>query len=103
VERPDVLGGLYAARTRQDVSGHPPSGWYPDQRLSGQEALEGFTVGAAYASFAEGRRGRLQPGMDADFVALSVDPVDAAPAQLPAGRVLLTVVAGAEVYRAPTP
>ncbi|HZI15799.1 MAG TPA: amidohydrolase [Myxococcus sp.] len=103
VERPDVLGGLYAARTRQDVSGHPPSGWYPDQRLSGQEALEGFTVGAAYASFAEGRRGRLQPGMDADFVALSVDLVDAAPAQLPAGRVLLTVVAGAEVYRAPTP
>jgi hypothetical protein len=103
VERPDVLGGLYAARTRQDVSGHPSGGWYPDQRLSGQEALEGFTVGAAYASFSEGQRGRLQPGMDADFVALSVDPVDAAPSQLPAGRVLLTVVAGAEVYRAPTP
>jgi hypothetical protein len=103
VERPDVLGGLYAARTRQDVSGHPPGGWFPDQRLSGQEALEGFTVGAAYASFSEDRRGRLQPGMDADFVALSVDPVDADAAQLPAAQVRLTVVAGAEVYRAPTP
>ncbi|WP_163989450.1 amidohydrolase [Pyxidicoccus caerfyrddinensis] len=101
VEHPDVLGGLYAARTRQDVQGQPSAGWYADQRLSGQEALEGFTVGAAYASFAEGQRGRLKPGMDADFVALSVDPVDAPPAALPGAQVRLTVVAGAEVYRAP--
>ncbi|WP_171817779.1 amidohydrolase [Pyxidicoccus fallax] len=101
VERPDVLPGLYAARTRQDVQGQPAAGWYPDQRLSGQEALEGFTVGAAYAAFAEGQRGRLKPGMDADFVALSVDPVDAPTSELPGGKVLLTVVAGAEAYRAP--
>ena len=100
VERPDVLAGLYAARTRQDASGQPQAGWYPDQRLSGQEALEGFTVGAAYASFAEAQRGRLKPGMDADFVALSVDPVDAPVAELPGAQVLLTVVAGAEVHRA---
>lgn len=101
VERPDILGGLYAARTRQDAQGQPQAGWYADQRLSGQEALEGFTVGAAYASFSEDRRGRLQPGMDADFVALSVDPVDAPVAELPKGQVLLTVVDGKEVYRAP--
>ncbi len=101
VERPDMLAGLYAARTRQDAAGQPPGGWLPDQRLSGEEALEGFTVGAAYAAFAEKVRGRLQPGMDADFVALSVDPVDAQPADLLTGRVRLTVVAGAEVYRAP--
>jgi predicted amidohydrolase YtcJ len=101
VERPDVLGGLYAARTRQDASGAPPAGWYPEQRLSGQEALEGFTVGAAYAAFAEARRGRLKPGMDADFVALSVDPVDAPPSELPGATVRLTVVAGTEVFRAP--
>ncbi len=100
VERPDMLAGLYAARTRQDASGQPPGGWLPDQRLSGQEALEGFTVGSAYAAFAEASRGRLQPGLDADFVALSVDPVDAAPEALLTGEVLLTVVAGAEVYRA---
>jgi hypothetical protein len=99
VERPDMLAGLYAARTRQDASGQPPGGWLPEQRLSGQEALEGFTVGNAYASFAENERGRLQPGMDADFVVLSVDPVDAQPAELLTGRVRLTVVGGAEVYR----
>ncbi|QSQ11329.1 amidohydrolase [Myxococcus landrumensis] len=100
VERPDVLAGLYAARTRQDASGAPANGWYADQRLSAQEALEGFTVGAAYASFAESRRGRLQPGMDADFVVLSVDPVDAPVAQLPGAQVRLTVVGGDEVFRA---
>jgi predicted amidohydrolase YtcJ len=100
VERPDVLAGLYAARTRQDAAGAPPGGWHPDQRLSGEEALEGFTVGAAYASFAEGQRGRLKPGMDADFVALSVDPVDAPPADLLTGQVRLTVVAGHEVFEA---
>ncbi|NOK07671.1 amidohydrolase [Corallococcus exercitus] len=100
VERPDVLAGLYAARTRQDASGQPPGGWQPDQRLSGEEALEGFTVGAAWASFAEDQRGRLKPGQDADFVALSVDPVDAPPADLLTGQVRLTVVAGREVFRA---
>ncbi|MCP3168871.1 amidohydrolase [Myxococcus qinghaiensis] len=100
VEQPDVLAGLYAARTRQDARGAPENGWYADQRLSGEEALEGFTVGAAYASFAEARRGRLQPGMDADFVALSVDPVDAPVAELPGAQVRLTVVGGDEVYRA---
>ncbi len=100
VERPDVLAGLYAARTRQDPRGQPEGGWYGGQRLSGEEALEGFTVGAAYASFAEGRRGRLQPGMDADFVALSVDPVDAPASEVPGAQVRLTVVAGVEVFRA---
>jgi predicted amidohydrolase YtcJ len=102
VERPDMLAGLYAARTRQDEAGQPPGGWHPDQRLSGEEALEGFTTGNAYASFSESVRGRLQPGMDADFVALSVDPVDAQPTDLLTGQVRLTVVAGSEVYRAPS-
>jgi hypothetical protein len=101
VERPDPLLGLYAARTRQDAEGKPASGWYPAQRLSGEEALEGFTVGAAYAAFAENERGRLKPGMDADFVAFSVDPVEAPPAELLKAQVKLTVVAGAEVHKAP--
>lgn len=100
VERPDMLAGLYAARTRQDAAGQPPGGWFPDQRLSGEEALEGFTVGNAYASFAEDLRGRLKPGMDADFVALSVDPVDAQPADLLTAQVRLTVVGGDAVYNA---
>jgi hypothetical protein len=100
VERPDMLAGLYAARTRQDAAGQPPGGWFPDQRLTGEEALEGFTVGNAYASFAEDLRGRLQRGMDADFVALSADPVDAQASDLLTAQVRLTVVGGDAVYNA---
>jgi predicted amidohydrolase YtcJ len=100
IENPDVLAGLYAARTRQDAAGWPEGGWWPQERLTAEEALEGFTVGPAWASFAEARRGRLMPGMDADFVALSVDPVDGPAAALREAKVLATVVAGAEVFRA---
>jgi hypothetical protein len=101
VEAPNPLWGLYAARTRTDHAGQPAGGWFPSQRLSGQEALEGFTTGAAFASFAEHQRGRLAPGFDADFVVLPVDPVDDLPESLIHAPVLVTVVDGIDVYRAP--
>jgi predicted amidohydrolase YtcJ len=94
IERPEVIPGLYAARTRQDAKGWPEGGWYPEERLTGEQALEGFTTGAAWASHAEDRRGRLQAGLDADFVALSEDPVDGPPEKLRDARILLTVVGG---------
>lgn len=99
VEEPDPLAGLYAARFRMDAKGAPAGGWHPEQKVTGEEALAAFTTGSAYAEFAEGRRGVLKEGMDADFVVLSVDPVTAeAPALLQA-KVLATVVAGDAVYR----
>jgi hypothetical protein len=99
IENPDVLAGLYAARTRQDAEGKPEGGWHPRERLTGQEALEGFTVGPAWASFAEARRGRLAEGMDADFTVLSVDPVSDEARALVDATVVATVVAGREVHR----
>ena len=45
--------GIYAAITRQDPEGNPPRGWYPEQRLTLEEALRGYTVEAAYAEFEE--------------------------------------------------
>ncbi|WP_408888198.1 amidohydrolase [Myxococcus faecalis] len=99
IENPDVLAGLYAARTRQDATGRPEGGWRSEEALTGHEALEGFTLGPAWASFEEARRGRLAPGQDADFVALSVDPVEGAARGLVDARVLATVVAGVEVFR----
>ncbi|WP_375770399.1 amidohydrolase [Archangium gephyra] len=99
IENPDVLAGLYAARTRQDAAGKPEGGWQPQERLTGQEALEGFTVGPAWASFAEARRGRLVEGMDADFTVLSVDPVSDEAKALVDATVVATVVDGREVHR----
>jgi predicted amidohydrolase YtcJ len=100
VENPNPLLGIYAARTRQDVHGQPKGGWMPQERLDGEEALRAFTVGAAFASFAEERRGTLAVGRDADFSAFSVDPVDSPAEELPKARAVMTVVGGGVVYRA---
>jgi hypothetical protein len=67
VEGVSPLLGVYAAVTRQDAAGSPKGGWYPDQRLELDEALRLFTADAAYAEFAEARRGWLAPGMLADI------------------------------------
>ncbi|MCC6336585.1 MAG: amidohydrolase [Myxococcales bacterium] len=100
VEDPNPLWGLYAARTRQDHASQPSGGWLPEQKLSGEEALAGFTTGAAYASFSEGRRGMLKTGFDADFVVLPLDPIADPPDQLLNAKVQVTVVDGVDVYRA---
>lgn len=76
VETYEPLRGLYAAVTRQDRDGKPDGGWLPKEKLSPREALELFTEGPAYASFAEGRRGKLLPGMDADFTVLEENPLE---------------------------
>lgn len=100
IESPDVLRGLYAARTRRDEAGLPREGFRPEERLTAEEALEGYTAGAAFASFAEEVRGTLRPGMQADFVMLSGDPVAAPAEALLKMRVLGTVVDGRLIYDA---
>lgn len=77
----EPLRGIYAAVARRRPDGTPgPEGWYPDLRLTMEEALRGFTVGPAYAAGMEHRLGRLAPGFLADLVVLDRDlmtiPVD---------------------------
>ncbi|MBI2758733.1 MAG: amidohydrolase [Chloroflexi bacterium] len=75
VESPNPFWGLHAAVTRRRGDGSlSKEGWRPEQRLSVQEALDGFTVGAAYAAYAENRLGRLAPGYLADLIVLDDDP-----------------------------
>ncbi|WP_295361686.1 amidohydrolase [Arenimonas sp.] len=100
VESVDPRLGLYSSVTRQDLAGSPAGGWLADQRLSPDQALQGFTAGAAYASFDEDETGRLVPGLRADFVVLDADPLTVAPAQLPKLKVLSTWVDGQAVYTA---
>lgn len=98
VESVDPRLGLYSAVTRQDRAGMPEGGWLADQRLSAEQALRGFTAGAAFAAFDEDDIGRLAPGYRADFVVLDADPLSVAPAKLPALKVLSTWVDGRQVY-----
>ena len=65
--------GMYAALTRRSPEGDPPGGWYPEQCLSRSEVLKAYTLEAAYSEFSEDLKGKLLPGMLADFIILSRD------------------------------
>lgn len=91
VEPFDPLKGIHAAVTRQR-DGRPEGGWYPDLRLTLDEALHGFTAGAAYAARMEDRLGKLTVGYLADMVLLDRDPY-----ALPAEHLLDVQVQGTMV------
>jgi predicted amidohydrolase YtcJ len=94
--------GIYAAVTRQDPEGNPPGGWYPEQRLTLDEALRGYTVEAAYAEFEEHEKGSIENGKLADLTVISEDITRLPPKKLLAIQVLRTFVAGKIVYDAET-
>jgi predicted amidohydrolase YtcJ len=98
VEIVNPFWGLYAAITRQDAKGMPAGGWHPEQRLSLEEALRGFTAGAAYAAFADERLGVLKPGLRADLTVVDRDLFKVSPADLLLAKVTLTIVDGAVVF-----
>ena len=101
VEQANPMLGFHAAITRQDVHGHPPGGWAPDQRMSRAQALASFTTEAAYAAHAEADLGAIAAGRLADFVVLSRDIMTVTPAEVPATRVHRTFIAGRQVFPEP--
>ncbi|MBI4614574.1 MAG: amidohydrolase [Planctomycetes bacterium] len=98
IEDPDPRRGLFAAVTRQRPDGTPAGGWTPEERIGIEAALDAYTQGGALASGFAGRRGRVQPGFDADLVVLSRDPAEVEPDELLGLRVLRTIVAGEDVF-----
>ena len=98
VESPDPRLGLYAAVTRQDLTGFPPGGWMASQRLTPAEALRGFTSDAAWAGFMEREVGRLEPGMHRRFRRPRRRPADGDAFDAAPIEVLSTWVDGARVY-----
>jgi predicted amidohydrolase YtcJ len=90
--------GIYAAVTRQDPQGNPPGGWHPEQRLTLEEALRGYTIEAAYAEFEENNKGSIDPGKLADFTVISEDITAASPKEILSVRVLKTFIGGELIY-----
>ena len=87
--------GLHSAMTRQDTSGAPPAGWYPNQRMTPEEAVRGYSTWSAFAGFDEADAGTIAVGKRADLTAMDVDPFRLdTPAALLRGRVMLTVSRG---------
>ncbi|MBE3072542.1 MAG: amidohydrolase [Acidobacteria bacterium] len=89
---------LYAAVTRATLDGKNPGGWVPAQKITVEEAIEGYTVGAAYAEFQESAKGSISAGKLADIVILGADPFAIEPAALRNLAVDMTIVGGKVVF-----
>jgi predicted amidohydrolase YtcJ len=100
VEPLNPMLGLFAAIVRERLDGGGRGVASPAERLSLEEALEAYTYGGAFASFAEEEKGLLEPGKLADMAVLSEDLSGIDPHRLPEIRVDLTVVGGEVVYEA---
>jgi predicted amidohydrolase YtcJ len=88
--------GLWQATTRRIEGSDEAIG--REEVISAEEALTLYTRNGAYLSFAESERGMLRPGMLADWIALSVDPLKATPDELRAAEVVMTAVGGEVVH-----
>jgi predicted amidohydrolase YtcJ len=94
------LLGLHAAVTRATLDGKNPNGWFPEQKLTLQEAIEAYTMGSAYAEFLENEKGSITPGKLADVVILDTELFSIAPEKIKDAAVRLTIVGGKIVYAA---
>jgi len=98
VEPLDPRLGLYAAVTRELPAGGPAGGWFPEEKISLEDAIDLYTRGSAYAEFAETDKGTLEPGKLADLVVFAADLFEIPPRQILTTPVDLTVVGGRVVY-----
>lgn len=100
VEEVNPLLTFHAAVTRQDPTNWPVGGWYPEQKMTREEALQSMTIWPAYAGFQESVLGSLTPGKYADFVILDRDIMHVPDTEILGARVVSTWIAGKRVYEA---
>jgi predicted amidohydrolase YtcJ len=92
------LEGIYAAVTRRTLDDKNPGGWFPEQKISVEQALTAYTSDAAYSSFDEKIKGSLERGKLADFVVLDQNIFTIAPEKIREVKVARTVVGGKTVF-----
>ena len=92
------LMGIYAATTRRTLDGKHPEGWVPEQKISVAEAVHAYTMGSAFASLEERRKGSLEPGKLADLAVLSEDIFHIEPAEIQNTRVDITIFDGKVIF-----
>jgi predicted amidohydrolase YtcJ len=100
VEEVNPLLTFHAAVTRQDPANSPAGGWYPEQKMTREEALQSMTIWPAYAGFQESMLGSLTPGKYADFVILDRDIMHVPDTEILGTRVVSTWIGGKRVYEA---
>ncbi len=98
VEPVSPFRGLYAAVTRKSEDGKQE--YIPAQRITIDQAITAYTSGSAFAEFDEKEKGKLTPGMLADFIVLDRDVTAVSPEKILATKVLRTVVGGKTIFEA---
>ena len=94
VESVNPLWGIYSSVTRQDHSGWPEGGWHPEQKMTIEEAIKGFTIWAAYGAWQEDILGSIEVGKLADLTVLDKDLLTIEPREILETKVLATIVGG---------
>jgi len=92
---------VQTAVTRQTSEGNPPGGFVPQQRLSLEDTIRAYTLGAAFAGRREKTEGSLEPGKLADLIVLDRDLFKIEPSEIDKTEVMLTMVGGKIVYQSP--
>ena len=92
--------GIQTAVTRQTAEGTPAAGFFPEQRLTVAQAVDGYTLGAAFAGRREKTEGSLEVGKLADLIIISQNIFDINPHKIGATKVMTTIVGGRVVYQA---
>jgi predicted amidohydrolase YtcJ len=98
VEPVTPFRGLYAAVTRKSEDGKHQ--YFPEQRLSIDQAIAAYTAGSAFAEFEEKEKGKIVAGMLADFVVLDRDITSSSPEKVLGAKVLRTFLGGKTVFEA---
>ena len=94
----DPVYGIYSAVTRITGDGKNPNGWYPNEKLSIEDALKAYTVTNAYASFLDGKIGMLKEGFYADFTILENNLFEVPKEKIKDIKAIRTVLKGKEVF-----
>jgi len=99
VEPLEPMEGLYGAVSRKDRLGEEGDGWFPDQKLKMEKAIELYTLGAAYSQFMEDRKGMIKKGYLGDVIILNQDLLTIPEEDIMKTLVDYTIVGGKVVYK----
>lgn len=99
VEIPDPLIGIYNSVTRQETNGFLDDGWIPEEKMTIQEVIKGYTIWAAQSAFQEDILGSIEVGKYADFTILDKDILSINPLEILNTNILYTIVSGEIKYQ----
>jgi predicted amidohydrolase YtcJ len=90
---------IYSAVTRKTLAGTPPGGWFPEERISVEEAIRAYTINNALAALEDDIRGSITPGKLADITVFDRNLLEIPHAEILETEVVMTLVDGQIVFR----